>query len=1161
MQAISANLLSVLQSSERDLVDLYEFYDPTQTDLTPGHAAARFCETTVEWSGYAYSQYTISRGDVSRYVDGRFNTVTLTLSNVDRVAGGFADTGIEGYRLVIRTISRRVDEESLVLFVGRVEKPFEVDQTTVQINVKQDLGSIENDLPWRTFAPKCQVAGGFKELECLAGESLGSKSAPYQAATVCNFSFAQCTEYVNTPAFQAFRFNGKKGNFKVSQRRGGAGGAILGLFGLGNKRVTKQWSNQDDVPYGKPIPLGFGRTQIELTPIQHADTGEFIAGQSVVGEGELTALVNVRNVTAGFAFTFQAYAQHVGKFGTDASQTPTGFFASAGDRHSHTSYVEYTIKGDNPDTGDSAPTLVAVALWLKIPRWDGSAFTGSDWSDVGPEILRQLLVEPRSLNYNAAWIDAASFGAAVDVCNQPLSDTSGGEDFYVSTASGTAGTDFKRYRSTGLLDTFHFRKILGLDSTYAAERETTYNTFSAAAPPASITPSTHFRRRYTCNFHLKEKVKAADFIFKTLLPSFRGYLTTSASGKLQLRIEQPPPTSLLRSNASAGATALEIEDAKLWKTQSLSIYHALVGVGLSDSETVRVTSIDYSTDGNSITLSAGATGGGITATASGGTLTGGSITVQSSGTVTMGGTPAAGNTVTITIDGVAIGPYTLNASDTTGTVAGIMAARVNANTTLNRFIEAIWASGTPTVVTIQSKLGALNLAAGLGSDHTTAEQLIQIHLPFAHQSFGALSRGNILRNSFRWPLGGRQSSFNQFVLVYDDAVQDFQETEVRENDYAHQAKINKVSKLEIDGACVDNYHQADRLLQAARFKYRDGDFLCSWGSAGIALLLEEGDYVCVDHDAMPGRRNLPLRLEEVRVSQDHRVSLTGRLYADAQHPQSATPKTVPLTTGVGWPTAAPGAATGLTLTQPANGTVRGTFAFASFDGNQYARVEADKPGGGVDFVDMGLLLRPDSSGNGAFELAGLPAGATDIRVVSINQFSPTATSTSGTESITVNAAFALAAEETDGTPQITLVDKFIFHKDSLTDLGSADAKYTPVIALEYVIDGGGVAIVAGHKGHLEVPIDCEILQWTLVADQSGSIVIDIWKDTYANFPPTVADSITAAAKPTLSSQQKNQDSTLSGWTTTITTGDLLAFNVDSATTVQRVTLSLKCRRT
>jgi len=116
-------------------------------------------------------------------------------------------------------------------------------------------------------------------------------------------------------------------------------------------------------------------------------------------------------------------------------------------------------------------------------------------------------------------------------------------------------------------------------------------------------------------------------------------------------------------------------------------------------------------------------------------------------------------------------------------------------------------------------------------------------------------------------------------------------------------------------------------------------------------------------------------------------------------------------------------------------------------------------------------------------------------------------------------------------------------------------------ALEFIIDGGGATITTGIKGDLEVPFACTITQSTLLADQSGSIVVDIWKDTYANFPPTDADSITASATPTISSATKAQDSTLTGWTTSIAAGDTIRFNVDSATTIQRVTLSLKVNRT
>jgi hypothetical protein len=82
-----------------------------------------------------------------------------------------------------------------------------------------------------------------------------------------------------------------------------------------------------------------------------------------------------------------------------------------------------------------------------------------------------------------------------------------------------------------------------------------------------------------------------------------------------------------------------------------------------------------------------------------------------------------------------------------------------------------------------------------------------------------------------------------------------------------------------------------------------------------------------------------------------------------------------------------------------------------------------------------------------------------------------------------------------------------------------------------------------------------------MADQSGGIVIDIWKDTTVNFPPTVADTITASAKPTLSSAQISLDAVLTGWTKTFTAGDIMAFNVDSCTTITRVTLTLMVRRT
>lgn len=112
-------------------------------------------------------------------------------------------------------------------------------------------------------------------------------------------------------------------------------------------------------------------------------------------------------------------------------------------------------------------------------------------------------------------------------------------------------------------------------------------------------------------------------------------------------------------------------------------------------------------------------------------------------------------------------------------------------------------------------------------------------------------------------------------------------------------------------------------------------------------------------------------------------------------------------------------------------------------------------------------------------------------------------------------------------------------------------------SISVILDGGGSVLTTGLKGFVEVPYNGTITGWTIIADQSGSIVVDVWKDTYANAPPTVADTIAGTEKPTLTAAQKNQDLSLSTWTTAVTAGDILAFNIDSVATVTKVTISLR----
>jgi hypothetical protein len=89
-----------------------------------------------------------------------------------------------------------------------------------------------------------------------------------------------------------------------------------------------------------------------------------------------------------------------------------------------------------------------------------------------------------------------------------------------------------------------------------------------------------------------------------------------------------------------------------------------------------------------------------------------------------------------------------------------------------------------------------------------------------------------------------------------------------------------------------------------------------------------------------------------------------------------------------------------------------------------------------------------------------------------------------------------------------------------------------------------------------------LLAWSLgAAKESGSIVIGMWKDTHANFPPTIADTMTNGNDPEISTAQAAEDTDLSDWTTVnIAAGEWIIFNPDSVTDLTMVTLALKLLR-
>jgi hypothetical protein len=115
-------------------------------------------------------------------------------------------------------------------------------------------------------------------------------------------------------------------------------------------------------------------------------------------------------------------------------------------------------------------------------------------------------------------------------------------------------------------------------------------------------------------------------------------------------------------------------------------------------------------------------------------------------------------------------------------------------------------------------------------------------------------------------------------------------------------------------------------------------------------------------------------------------------------------------------------------------------------------------------------------------------------------------------------------------------------------------------AIEVVFDNAGSEIE--DNAHLEVlvPKAITITGAYAFADVSGSIVVDVWKDTIANYPPTDADSITSSAPITISTATNSTNTTLTGWTTAVAALSVLKFNVDSCTSITKCTIVLTYNR-
>lgn len=101
-------------------------------------------------------------------------------------------------------------------------------------------------------------------------------------------------------------------------------------------------------------------------------------------------------------------------------------------------------------------------------------------------------------------------------------------------------------------------------------------------------------------------------------------------------------------------------------------------------------------------------------------------------------------------------------------------------------------------------------------------------------------------------------------------------------------------------------------------------------------------------------------------------------------------------------------------------------------------------------------------------------------------------------------------------------------------------------SLIFTFDGGGSQIATNSTIWARIPYNATINTWEISSLTTGSTVINIHRTTYTGAPAIGGLSIAGTEKPTLTNQQRNRDTALGTWTTSVNAGDYIQAIVESS---------------
>ena len=438
MQDVTSNMAAALVMRSADSTGtinrfpcwLVEFYPNTyfpdaDTTFDPTEAIALFSDVSVTWLGRTYRRQLESRPSLSRFISGQFNSVSLSFVNSDLYMSDFVlANNIESLRAVVRYIDLQASEtidDSVICFVGRLQKPNKLDEETCELSAVQELGSTNVEIPKRVFSATDPD-----------GRSPGD------------------------PLFHGFKFTPVTGLFQypttVTKRH------LLIFIHTSTEWKTGQWSSQDSINEGQALPGVLGRAQIELAAILWADIGTSVKGLWVAAGQKVSDIVSVASRTPGFYVT--ELTKHLGDpGGTGTNASPDPQFPTAG-LLSDTAYIGANCPGSKLDPNlDPAPQLTGIVLCeVDLPD-ETDLFTLKGVSSNPAILARYVLTNPDYLNLDARLIHDGELLQTAQYCDQLLIDESNAEALILSssTAESLVSAQIVRHYSTGTVTPTDFQ--------------------------------------------------------------------------------------------------------------------------------------------------------------------------------------------------------------------------------------------------------------------------------------------------------------------------------------------------------------------------------------------------------------------------------------------------------------------------------------------------------------------------------------------------------------------------------------------------------------------------------------------------------------------------------------------------------------------------------